>query len=79
MGARRAFAELGIERELPSAEEWMFLVGLPLAGAQGLVLWVLAALVACGAALAASTFLGFLGSGRLRPGPESTLSVPTSG
>ena len=27
----------------------------------------------------ASTFLGFLGSGRLRPGPESTLSVPTSG
>ncbi|WP_300404253.1 hypothetical protein [Nocardioides sp.] len=54
-------------------------VGLPLAGAQGLVLWVLAALVACGAALAASTFLGFLGSGRLRPGPESTLSVPTSG
>ena len=31
VGARRAFAELGIERELPNAEDWMALVGLPLA------------------------------------------------
>ncbi len=30
-GARRAFAELGIERELPTGAEWMSLVGLPLA------------------------------------------------
>ena len=30
-GARRAFAELGITRELPSGAEWMNLVGLPLA------------------------------------------------
>jgi phosphoglycolate phosphatase-like HAD superfamily hydrolase/uridine kinase len=30
-GARRAFEELGLERELPSAEEWMSMVGLPLA------------------------------------------------
>lgn len=31
VGARRAFQELGLERELPSATEWMSLVGLPLA------------------------------------------------
>ena len=31
IGARRAFAELGLEREIPSAEDWMSLVGLPLA------------------------------------------------
>lgn len=30
VGARRAFAELGLERELPTAQEWMALVGLPL-------------------------------------------------
>jgi len=30
-GARRAFAELGLTRELPSGAEWMNLVGLPLA------------------------------------------------
>lgn len=30
-GALRAFAELGIERAMPSAEEWMGMVGLPLA------------------------------------------------
>lgn len=30
VGARRAFAELGLERELPEAEDWMALVGLPL-------------------------------------------------
>lgn len=30
VGARRAFAELGLERELPTAAEWMALVGLPL-------------------------------------------------
>jgi hypothetical protein len=30
-GARRAFEELGIERELPTAREWMALVGQPLA------------------------------------------------
>lgn len=30
-GARRAFVELGIERAMPSADEWMSLVGLPLA------------------------------------------------
>ena len=29
-GARRAFAALGLERELPSAREWMGLVGQPL-------------------------------------------------
>ncbi len=29
-GARRAFAELGITRELPTGAEWMNLVGLPL-------------------------------------------------
>jgi len=29
-GARRAFAELGIKRELPTGAEWMNLVGLPL-------------------------------------------------
>jgi phosphoglycolate phosphatase len=29
-GARRALGELGIERELPSAEEWMGVVGQPL-------------------------------------------------
>lgn len=29
-GARRAFAELGLERELPSAEAWLSMVGLPL-------------------------------------------------
>ncbi len=28
VGARRAFAELGLERELPTAQEWMALVGL---------------------------------------------------
>lgn len=31
VGARRAFEELGLERELPDAEGWMSLVGLPLA------------------------------------------------
>ncbi|MCY2958745.1 MAG: HAD hydrolase-like protein [Planctomycetota bacterium] len=31
VGARRAFAELGLERPLPTAAEWMSLVGLPLA------------------------------------------------
>ncbi|MFT7670929.1 MAG: phosphoglycolate phosphatase-like HAD superfamily hydrolase/uridine kinase [Planctomycetota bacterium] len=31
VGARRAFEELGLDREIPSAEEWMSLVGLPLA------------------------------------------------
>jgi phosphoglycolate phosphatase-like HAD superfamily hydrolase/uridine kinase len=31
IGARRAFEELGLARELPSAEGWMSLVGLPLA------------------------------------------------
>lgn len=31
-GARRAFAELGLSRALPSAEAWMSLVGQPLAG-----------------------------------------------
>ncbi len=31
IGARRAFQELGLERDLPSAPEWMSLVGLPLA------------------------------------------------
>ncbi len=31
VGAKRAFRELGLERELPSAEQWMGLVGLPLA------------------------------------------------
>ena len=30
VGARRAFAELGLERELPTAQQWMALVGLPL-------------------------------------------------
>ncbi len=30
-GARRAFAELGLERELPSPEQWLSMVGLPLA------------------------------------------------
>jgi len=30
-GARRAFAELGLARELPTGAEWMNLVGLPLA------------------------------------------------
>jgi phosphoglycolate phosphatase len=30
-GARRAFAELEIEREMPTREQWMNLVGLPLA------------------------------------------------
>lgn len=30
VGARRAYAELGIERELPTAQQWMSLVGLPL-------------------------------------------------
>lgn len=30
-GAARAFEELGIERAMPSAEQWMSLVGLPLA------------------------------------------------
>lgn len=30
-GARRAFAELGIERAMPTGSEWMSLVGLPLA------------------------------------------------
>lgn len=30
-GARRAFAELEIEREMPSRDQWMNLVGLPLA------------------------------------------------
>ncbi|HED65267.1 MAG TPA: HAD family hydrolase [Planctomycetes bacterium] len=30
-GARRAFEELGVERSLPTGEEWMSLVGLPLA------------------------------------------------
>ncbi|MCH2104205.1 MAG: HAD family hydrolase [Planctomycetes bacterium] len=31
VGAKRAFAELGLEREIPTPEEWMGLVGLPLA------------------------------------------------
>lgn len=31
VGARRAFEELGLDRELPDAEGWMSLVGLPLA------------------------------------------------
>ena len=31
VGAKRAFRELGVEREMPTAEEWMGLVGLPLA------------------------------------------------
>src|SRR4051812_6700278 len=30
VGARRAFAELGLERPMPTAAEWMSLVGLPL-------------------------------------------------
>lgn len=30
VGARRAFAELGLDRPMPSAAEWMSLVGLPL-------------------------------------------------
>lgn len=30
VGARRAFEELGLEREPPSAEEWLSLVGLPI-------------------------------------------------
>ncbi|HVS18450.1 MAG TPA: HAD hydrolase-like protein, partial [Planctomycetota bacterium] len=30
-GARRAFAELGIERDMPDAEAWLSMVGLPLA------------------------------------------------
>ncbi|MDP6539101.1 MAG: HAD hydrolase-like protein [Planctomycetota bacterium] len=30
VGARRAFEELGLDRDLPSAEEWMSLVGLPI-------------------------------------------------
>jgi phosphoglycolate phosphatase-like HAD superfamily hydrolase len=30
LGAGRAFAELGLERELPSAEQWMGMVGLPI-------------------------------------------------
>lgn len=30
-GARRAFEELGIDRAMPSSEEWMSVVGLPLA------------------------------------------------
>ncbi len=30
VGARRAFEELGLERPIPSAAEWMSLVGLPL-------------------------------------------------
>jgi phosphoglycolate phosphatase-like HAD superfamily hydrolase len=30
-GARRAFAELGLARELPAAEAWLSMVGLPLA------------------------------------------------
>ncbi len=30
VGARRAFAELGLVREIPSAEQWMSMVGLPL-------------------------------------------------
>jgi phosphoglycolate phosphatase-like HAD superfamily hydrolase/uridine kinase len=34
-GARRAFAELGITRELPTGAEWMNLVGLPLADGFG--------------------------------------------
>ena len=29
-GARRAFEELGLERELPSADQWMSMVGYPL-------------------------------------------------
>ncbi len=31
VGARRAFEELGLDREIPTAEQWMSLVGLPLA------------------------------------------------
>lgn len=31
VGARRAFEELGLQREIPSGEQWMSLVGLPLA------------------------------------------------
>ena len=31
VGARRAFTELGLDRPLPTAAEWMSLVGLPLA------------------------------------------------
>src|SRR6187402_3745057 len=30
-GARRAFAELGLARELPAAEDWLSMVGMPLA------------------------------------------------
>lgn len=30
VGARRAFEELGLSREIPSAEQWMSMVGLPL-------------------------------------------------
>ena len=30
VGARRAFEELGLERELPGSEEWLGLVGLPI-------------------------------------------------
>jgi len=30
-GARRVFAELGIERAMPTAQDWMSLVGLPIA------------------------------------------------
>lgn len=30
-GARRAFSELGLERELPTPREWLSMVGLPLA------------------------------------------------
>lgn len=37
VGARRAFAELGIERELPSPVEWMSMVGLALERAFDLV------------------------------------------
>lgn len=31
VGAKRAFQELGLERAMPSADEWMSMVGLPLA------------------------------------------------
>lgn|GEM_PF-2703086 len=54
-------------------------LGLPLAGVQGLLLWVLAALVASGAALVASTWLRVRGPVPLQRMPGSTLSVPTSG
>ena len=54
-------------------------LGLPLAGVHGLLLWMLAALVATGVALAACRVLGLRGAIPPRSGPGSILSVPTSG